>query len=398
MTDSPTTYDLVVTGGRVVDQGRGIDAVLDVGVSRGLIAAVKERIDPGLAEQHIDARGKLVTPGLIDLHTHLFWHGMAIGMDPDLAGVRSGVTTVVDAGSCGAATYEGFRELVASRAATRVLSLLHLAQTGLATMPEIRDLHDIDLDATIATVERRRAEVLGIKVRAVGPAVRDLGAELIRLGRRAAAESHTWLMVHIGDPLFRVHPPLTEALLPLLEPGDVVTHLFTGHVGRVLDANNRVLPQLLEARDRGVVFDIAHGRFNMDFDVAGRLLDQGVLPLTVSTDLTPAGRDGVVKGMTHVMNKFLALGFSLPEVIRMATYNPATMIGMGEELGTLGEGTTADLTILEEVTGHWSYRDSFDQTLRGTRALRPVLCVKGGVRYAVDYGPFPGGWLPFPDE
>ena len=392
------SYDLVITGGRVIDPGRDVDSQLDVAVSGGRIAAVGPDIDSAHAERTVDARGKLVVPGLIDAHTHLFWHGTAVGMDPDLAGVRSGVTTVVDAGSCGSATYDGFHELVASTATTRVLSLLHLAQTGLATMPEIRDMADVDMEATAVTMERYRGQILGINVRAVGPAVLEMGTELIKLARKAADASKTRVMVHIGDPLFKVDPPLTQRLLPLLQPGDIVTHIFTGQIGRVLDANNRVLPELLEARDRGVVFDIAHGRFNMDFGVAGRLLDQGVMPLTISTDLTPAGRDGVVKSMTNTMSKFLALGFSLNEVVRMSTWGPAGLVGMQDELGTLAEGTIADITILEEVRGEWSYLDSFDRPLKGTKALQPVLCFKDGTQYSVDYGPFPWGWLPNAQE
>ena len=394
-------FDLVITGGRVLDPGRDVDALLDVAVSDGRIAALRAGIDPSEATRTIDAKGRLVVPGLIDAHTHLFEHGLDSGVDPDLAGVRSGVTTVVDAGSCGSATYDGFHHLVASRAQTRVFSMLHLARTGLATfptMPEIRDASDVDFEATVATVERHRGQILGIKVRAVGDAVRTMGVDLIKLAQRAAAETRTGIMVHIGDPVFRVEPTLTQQLLPLLEPGDIVSHLYTGAPGKVLDSHNRVLPELLEARDKGVVFDIGHGRFNMNFEVAQRLLDQGVAPLTISTDMTLQGREGVVKCMTQTMNEFLALGYSLTDVVRMATYNPARVVGQQQELGTLAEGTAADVTILEEVSGDWSYLDSQGQTLRGAKALRPVLCFKDGRQFSVDYGPFPWGWLPNPQE
>lgn len=391
-------YDLVITGGRVLDPGRSVDGPLDVAMSGGRIAAVQPRIDPAEAAHTIDARGRLVVPGLIDLHTHLFEHGTEIGTDPDQAGVRSGVTTVVDAGSCGCATYAGFHQLVRPRAHTRVLAMLHLAKSGLATMPEIRDAQDVDMERTVATVEEYRDTILGIKVRAVGPSVRELGTGLITLARQAAAESRTRVMVHIGDPLWKVEPTLTQALLPLLEPGDIVTHLYTGAPGKALDGNGRVLPELKDAQERGVIFDIGHGRFNMNFESAKRLMDQGVVPLSVSTDMTPAGRADMMKCMTHVMNKFLALGFSLAEVVRMATYNPAGVIGLQQELGTLAEGTTADVTILEEVEGRWRYLDSQGQSLEGTKALQPVLCFKDGVQHSVEYGPFPWGWLPNPRE
>jgi dihydroorotase len=391
-------FDLLITGGRVIDPGRGVDEQLDVAVSNGRIAALRSGIDPSETVRRVDARGRLVVPGLIDVHTHVFEHGTSIGIDPDMAGVRSGVTTVVDAGSCGCDTYEGFHNLVATRCQTRVLSMLHLARTGLASMPELRDDQDVDLDATVATVERHREDIVGIKVRAVGPAVRRMGVDLIKLARRAANETRTKVMVHIGDPLFRVKPTLTQDLLPLLEPGDIVTHLYTGAPGKVLDEHNHVLPELLEARDRGVVFDIAHGRYNFNFDVARRLMDQGVMPLTISTDITPGGRDDMLKSMTHTMNKFLALGCSLTDVVRMSTYHAAGLIGQQHELGTLAEGTTADITILEDVGGDWTYQDSQGQTIRGAKAVRPVLCFKDGVQFSVEYGPFPWGWLPNPQE
>ena len=391
-------YDLVITGGRVIDPGRSLDAQLDLAVENGRIAALGQALPVPESARTIDARGKLVAPGLIDVHTHLYEHATAVGTNPDLAGVRSGVTTLLDAGSGGSGTYEGFQQRVIPISHTRIFSLLHLGRGGLAFAPEIRDSQDVDMDGTIATVERHRGTILGIKVRAVGPAVNTMGVELVRLARRAAAETRTRVMVHIGDPQYRVYPPLTQRLLPLLEPGDIVTHMYTGALGRVLDGQNRVLPEMLEARDKGVVFDVGHGRFNFNFETSQRLLDQGVLPLTVSTDITAQGREGIVKSMTHVMNKFLALGFSLTDVIRMSTYEPAGIVGMQQELGTLAEGTIADVTLLEQTTGDWTYTDSQGERLTGSMALRPVLCFKGGRQFSVDYGPFPWGWLPNPQE
>jgi len=337
-----------------------------------------------------------VTPGLIDVHAHIFEHGTDIGMDPNLAGVKSGVTTIVDAGSAGSGTYDGFHHYILPRSHARVLSMIHLGRGGLAYMPEIRDAKDIDIDATVAMVNKHHGEILGIKVRAVGPAVREMGVDLIKKAREAAKASGTRVMVHIGDPLWKVEPTLTARLLPLLEPGDIVTHLYTGAPGRLVDDNGKVLPEILDAQQRGLIFDIAHGRFNMNFDVARRLMDKGIVPLTVSTDLTPGGRDDMLKSMNHVMNKFLALGFRLDHVIRMATYNAAELIGMRDDLGTLAEGTTADITVLEEHEGDWTFTDSQRGTLKGTKALAPVLTFKDGVRYDVEYGPFPWGWLPNP--
>jgi dihydroorotase len=387
-------YDTIITGGWVIDPGAGINAPMNLAIKDGLIAKLDLDLNHSQATNVIDARGKRVVPGLIDMHTHLYEHVTEIGTDPDLAGVRSGVTTLVDAGSAGSSTYEGFQHHVIGKSITRILSFIHLARSGLAVAPEIRNLDDVDLNATIAAIQNHKDSILGIKVRAVGPAVTIMGEKLIELAREAAKETGTKVMVHIGDPQYRVEPTLTRRLLPILQHGDIVTHMYTGAPGKVLDDSLRVLPEMLDARDREIVFDVGHGRFNFNFEVAERLLEQGVIPRSISTDITTQGRSGIVKSMTHIMNKFLALGFSLEEVINLSTYQPAGLIGMQEELGTLKQGTIADITILDEVEGAWTYVDSQERVIQGKNAIRPVLCFKGGEQFSVDYGPFPWGWLP----
>jgi dihydroorotase len=387
-------YDVVITGGRVVDPGRGVDAPLDVAIANGKIAKIAAGIDASEGERNIDARGRVVTPGLIDIHAHIYEHGIGNGLDPDLAGVRSGVTTIVDGGSAGSANYEGFHENIVGTAKTRVLANLHIAQTGLAVNPEARDANDVSIDDTIAVASRYKGEIIGIKIRACGPALATMGMDYIHAALIAARESNVRLMVHIGDPQWNVDPTITARLLPLLRADDLITHLYTGAPGKVLDANRNVLPELVDAQARGVVFDPAHGRFNMSFEVAKRMMEQGILPDSISTDITKPGRMSVVKSMTHVMSKFLALGFSLNDVISMSTFVPAGFIGMQEDLGTLAEGTTADIAILSIEQGKWTYDDALGVSLAGEIALQPILTFKGGEQHSVDYGPFPWGWLP----
>jgi dihydroorotase len=379
-------YDVVITGGRVVDPGRGVDAPLDVAIANGKIAKIAVGIDASEGERNIDARGRVVTPGLIDIHAHIYEHGVGNGLDPDLAGVRSGVTTIVDGGSAGSANYEGFHENIVGTAKTRVLANLHIAQTGLAVSPEARDANDVSIDDTIAVASRHKGEIIGIKIRACGPALATMGMDYIHAALTAARESNVRLMVHIGDPQWNVDPTITARLLPLLRADDLITHLYTGAPGKVLDANRNVLPELVDARARGVGFDPAHGRFNMSFEVAKRMMEQGVLPDSISTDITKPGRMSVVKSMTHVMSKFLALGFSLNDVISMSTFVPAGFIGMQEDLGTLAEGTTADIAILSIEQGKWTYDDALGVSLAGEIALQPILTFKGGEQHAVDYG------------
>jgi dihydroorotase len=237
-------------------------------------------------------------------------------------------------------------------------------------------------------------EVIGVKVRACGPVVDDEGTAIVEAAARAAREAAVRLMVHIGDANFG-RADITADLLPLLEPGDMLTHLYTAAPGRVIDEDDRVLPGLEEARDRGVILDAAHGRRNLGFDVARRLIDLGVVPFTISTDVTKPGW-AVAGSMTHNMGRFLALGFSLTDVILMSSYNPATMLGAAGELGTLAQGTAADITVLEPVPGAWWFEDAEGQTIEGELALRPVLTLKGGEAIEPGPGPFPGGWLPAP--
>lgn len=391
-------YDLLVHGGRVIDPGSGVDAMLDIAVSGDRIVAIGNRLNTLEATRIIDATGKIVVPGLIDVHAHVYHHGIAVGLDPDLAGVRSGVTTLVDAGSAGSANYSGFHHHVIQSARTRVLTNIHIARTGLAFIPEARDASDIDLDSTIEMVNLYRNEIIGVKVRACGPAVTALGIDYIKLAITAAREAQVRLMVHIGDPQTRIpeNEHITRDLIELLEPGDLLTHLYTGAPGKALDSRNKVLPELLEARDRGVEFDPAHGRFNLSFDVAMHMLDQGIVPASISTDITAGGRTGVAKSMTHTMGKFLALGFSLDEVIRMSTTGPARLIGRETDLGVLAVGTLADISVIEIVEGKWTFEDAEGKSIEGSKAIRPIVTVKGGDVFSVDYGPFPWGWLPNP--
>ena len=388
--------DLLLKGGRVIDPPQGLDARMDVAVQDGAISEIAPSVKPSAGARVIKADGKIVAPGLIDLHTHVY-HGVnQTGVDPDLAGVYAGVATVVDAGSAGCYTFGGFPEHVAPKAKTRIVCMLHISRTGLNYQPEISGRGDIDLDETISVIRANKPLIQGVKVRAVGPAVPTLGVEMVELAKRAANEGGVRLMVHIGDRAVGDSgaPTITRELLPLLESGDIITHLFSGNAGRILDAGGKVLPEIMEAQERGVFFDTAHGRQNFSFDVAKAALDQGVRPRSISTDLTIPGRQSAVHSLAEMLSRFMALGFSLADVIRMATSEPAKALDMDGEIGSLAVGRTADISVLEEHAGDWLFRDTDGGTLRGDKALTPVLTVKAGEVFTAEWGPRPWGWLP----
>ena len=387
-------YDLLLKGGNVIDPGQDLRGVLDIAVEDGKIARVAANIPKSEARRVIDIPGKTVTPGLIDLHTHVFDGVAANGVHPDIAGVHAGVTTVVDAGSSGCATFNAFPRHILPKCETEVIPLLHICQTGLATNPDIIAESSIDLESTLRVAREHRGLIKGIKARMVSPALEIFGMEMPRLAKRAARESGVPLMVHIGDTTKRYDPNVIRELLPLLEPGDIVTHLFTANPGGVLDTNGKLVPEARELTARGVWLDTAHGRMNFGFNVGRRVLDQGLTPHCISTDLTIPGRANTVHSMVEIMARFLGMGFTLEQVIAMSTVNPARAIGEANRLGSLAVGRQADISVLELRDGRWVVYDTLRDSMKIDKTVVPVLTVKRGRVFEPEWGPHPWGWEP----
>ena len=387
-------YDLLIKGGTVIDPSQSLNGPNDLAVQDGLIA----RIAPGIASEEatrvVDVRGKMVVPGLIDLHTHVYDGVNGNGVEADLGGVRSGVTTMVDAGSAGCDTFGGFPRHIIPDNATEIICFLHICRTGLATTPDIFSPSSIDLDKTIQVASENRHIIAGIKARMVSPALEIMGMEMPRLAKRAATEAGIKLMVHIGDTEKRYDPNVIRQLLPILEQGDIVTHLFTANPGGVLDGEGKVVPEAMEAKDRGVWLDTAHGRMNFSFDVGERVVDQGLVPHCISTDLTLPGRARTVHSMTEMMTRFLTMGFTLEQVITMSTLNPAMAVGVDDRLGTLAVGRQADISVLDMEEGDWVLYDVVGGSRRTDKAVVPVLTVKKGEVFEAGWGPRPWGWEP----
>ena len=387
-------YDLLLKGGHVIDPSQDLRGVLDIAVENGKIAKVAANIPVAEARRVVDIPGKTVTPGLIDLHTHVFDGVAANGVHPDIAGVHAGVTTVVDAGSSGCATFGAFPRHILPKCETEVIPLLHICQTGLATNPDIIAESSIDLESTLRVAREHRGLIKGIKARMVSPALEIFGMEMPRLAKRAARESGVPLMVHIGDTTKRYDPNVIRELLPLLEPGDIVTHLFTANPGGVLDANGKLVPEARELAARGVWLDTAHGRMNFGFNVGRRVLDQGVTPHCISTDLTIPGRANTVHSMVEIMARFLGMGFTLEQVIAMSTVNPARAIGEANRLGSLAVGRQADISVLDLRDGRWVVYDTLRDSMKIDKTVVPVLTVKRGRVFEPEWGPHPWGWEP----
>ena len=387
-------YDLLIKGGTVIDPSQNIHGPNDVAVENGKIALVAPNIPAEEATRVIDVAGKIVTAGLIDLHTHIYDGVNGNGVKADLGGVRAGVTTMVDAGSAGCDTFGGIPKHVIPNNDTEIISFLHICRTGLATTPDIFSPDSINLDKTIQVVSENRDIISGIKARMVSPALEIMGMEMPNLAKRAAKEAGVKLMVHIGDTEKRYDPNVIRELLPILEEGDIVTHLFTANPGGVLDADGKLVPEAQEAKDRGVWMDTAHGRMNFSFDVGQRVLDQDLIPHCISTDLTLPGRELTVHSMTEMMTRFLAMDFTLDQVVTMCTLNPAKAIGEENRIGTLGAGMQADISVLDLEEGDWVLKDVVGGTRRTEKAVVPTLTVKKGEVFEVGWGPRSWGWEP----
>ncbi len=366
-------FDLLFKGGTVIDPGQQLHAAMDVAVSGSKIALIAKDIPESGAMQVVSAKGKIVTPGLIDIHAHVY-DGVAQCVNADLYCLTKGVTTVVDGGSAGHATIANFHKYIINTAATRIKALINITPLGaVGPLGQLDFLDVVDPDLAAQAVVDHRPATIGIKVR-LGHEIQGAhDVEYLRRGLKAAEAARVPLMAHIDGP----YSPL-ETLLPMMRKGDTHTHFLHAQQHNSLDANGKLLPVVLEARKRGVLFDVAQGRTHLSFDVAEKCLQQGFLPDSISTDLTTITAAGPVFDLPTMVSKFLTIGVDLDKAIAMVTVNPSHVFDYGAKIGTLKPGYEADISVFELREGNFEFEDSYKKTRMGKQKLVPSAVLHNG--------------------
>jgi dihydroorotase len=404
-------YDILLRGGRVIDPATGRDGIADIAVTGSKIAAIEAAIPPATATEVIDLTGKLVIAGMIDTHAHVYQHVTGrFGLQPDLVGVRSGVTTVVDQGGPSCMTLGGFRHFIAEPAATRVLCFISAYLVGGLEghlYPELYGPGQLDVRAT-AKVARENADLVrGIKAHAeIGGASR-WGLEVIKLGKEISRRAGIPLYIHLGQ-LWPVKDGATvdadevvRALMPLMEPGDVLAHPFTRHPGGFIsEETGEVHPVVWAALERGVTVDVGHGS-HFSFSMARKVIEAGLRPTTLGADMhgynvrVPGTGDAAERAenpfagvapfnLTHAMTELLTLGVTLPEIVAMVTSNPAKMLKLEDGIGSLQIGREADISVLELRHGRFELRDNSGEVVVASELIAPAFALRAGARYDAD--------------
>jgi dihydroorotase len=370
-------HDLVIRGGRVIDPAQGIDAPRDVAFRDGKVAALEASIEAGAAREVIAAAGKLVVPGLIDLHTHVYWGGTSLSVQPVPVALRSGATTLVDAGSAGPGNFHGFRAHVIERTPVRILPYLNISFAGIfafsesVMVGECSDVRLLDARECLKVAERHRDLIVGIKVRVGRNTSEGYGVFPLELAIEVAQELGLPVMAHIDFP-----PPSRKDMLARLRPGDVLTHCYRPFPNAPV-VRGEVRPEMWEARERGVIFDLGHGMGGFGFASTRPMLAAGFFPDVISSDVHILCEHGPAFDLLHTMSKLVCLGMPLVEVIRAATARPAEALRR-PDLGTLAVGAAGDATILNQAEGAFDYVDVMGERLQGDRRLEVEAIVLGG--------------------
>lgn len=372
------SVDLILRGGRVIDPSQGIDGIMDVGFAGGKVLRVAERIEAGPGTDVRDVTGRIVTPGLIDLHTHVYWGGTSLGIDADEFCRTSAVTTSIDTGSAGPGNFAGFRKHVIERSESRILAYLHVSFAGIyafsstVMVGESEDLRMMAPREAAKVADENRDVIVGIKARVGRRTSGANGATPLRYALEVADEVGMPVMLHVDDP-----PPAYEDVLAMLRPGDVLTHCFRPFPNAPVQAQGVIKAGVIAARERGVIFDIGHGKGSLSFKVARQMLAGGFPPDVISSDIHQLCINGPVFDQVTTLSKFLCMGMSLSDVIRCSTVNAAIALKR-PELGTLKPGAVGDASILSLESGAFDYVDVVGEVMSGKQRLFAKGVVLGG--------------------
>ena len=368
-------FDLIVADGTVIDPYNETNKVADIGIKAGRIVQVADKLKPGPQTRVVEAKGLYVSPGWIDLHAHVFVGTSSNAVHPDRdAGVHAGVTTLADPGGFRSDEFDVFRREIVDKSVTRVLGFTNIAaHRGEPGTPMQGEWSVFDQQLTINTIAKNKDVLMGVKVLSSNRHAGNLGIMPTKLAVQAARETGTHVMAHIG-----MAPPLIQEVLNLLGPGDIVTHCFKGFPMGIFHSNGRPVAEAWKALERGVRFDLGHGAGSFAW-TAGRNALKHNFPLhSISTDIHKGNVKGPIWTYGRTMAKFLHLGNSLPEVVRLATLGPAQLIDQGRELGSLSSGTVADLTLFRVVNQKTTLTDSLGNSEIGDRDIQPSHCIRAG--------------------
>jgi dihydroorotase len=370
-------FDLLLTGGTVLNPATKLNQILDVGVAGNRVAAVGAGLPRADAKKVLDVAGCYITPGLIDFHVHSYWGVNPYGCDLDELCLATGVTTTMDAGSAGPVNLLGFRKLVYEKSKTRMLGFVALAQHGVLNEPgELLSLGFADSDGSAQAVADNRDISIGVKVRLHKKAIGENSRAALRLAIKAGEATHTPIMVHVGNTAIGM-----DEIAATLRPGDIITHCYTPQKPSIIDEQGKLLPAVRKAKERGVIFDVGHAGGHFDFNLVRRAMGEGIVPDVISSDLH--GRlsqpgFGVVGDLLTTLTKFLPLGLSFGEIIAKCTVDAARVVGWQDRIGTLEVGREADIAVLQIIDEPTKLRDSVGGEMTHQQRIAAKWTVRAG--------------------